>query len=113
MQVRYEELPEASRQELADALERGDDQATRLALLCVVQSDPDWRWCQSTCLELLLHDAWEVRAAAATSLGHVARLHGQLDLEIVLPALREALKDEKIAGYARDAMDDLEVFVPE
>jgi hypothetical protein len=44
-------------------------------------------------------------------LGHLARIHGQLDLERVEPRLRELRADPEVAGSAEDALDDIERFM--
>lgn len=49
--------------------------------------------------------------AAAISLGHLARLHGQLDLAIVMPELKKLAADSGTDGQAQDARDDIRTFL--
>lgn len=108
--MRYERVPESTRQELDDALTRGDDDAAQATLLSLGLHDPDGEWVQNRCLELLNHPSWALRSVAATCLGHVARIHGKIDRDRVLPALRKALKDRRTEGYAEQAIEDIETF---
>jgi len=44
-------------------------------------------------------------------LGHVARIHGQLDVQKCVPAIRELLDDARTRGKAEDALEDIETYV--
>ncbi len=79
--------------------------------MSVALNDPDWRWAQSKCLDLLDNESPDVRGLAATCLGHIARIHRQLDKEKVLIALREHLDDSTISGQIADALDDVDMFL--
>jgi hypothetical protein len=71
----------------------------------------DAAWVQEQCLRLASHrDVW-VRRNVATSLGHLARLHGSLDLKRVLPLLQAWQREPAVAGAAADALDDIAVFM--
>lgn len=108
--MEYREVPPARRDELQRALTGGDDDAVQEALVSLALHDPDGTWVQDQCLALMDHPSWQVRATALTCLGHVARLHGSIDVGRVLPVLRSALHDPRTAGYAEQAMDDIETF---
>jgi hypothetical protein len=47
---------------------------------------------------------------AAICLGHLARIHGTLDLDVVEPALERVLRDPNTTGDVQDALDDIRVF---
>ena len=81
------------------------------ALVSVALNDSDWRWAQNKCLEFLSNESPDVRGLAATCLGHIARIHRQLDKEKVLIALREHLDDNIISGQIADALDDIDMFL--
>lgn len=55
-----------------------------------------------------------LRMNALHCLGYIARVYGRLDLDVALPLLREGENDPvpDVAAAARDALDDLEVFLP-
>jgi hypothetical protein len=55
-------------------------------------------------------DVW-VRRNAATSLGHIARVSGHLDLDRAVPALLSLMADPEVYGEADDALDDVENYL--
>jgi hypothetical protein len=90
-------------------------QADRIcpALVAVAFHEPDWRWAQERCLELIGSEDPDVSGLAATCLGHVARIHRILDMERVRKALHSRIQDPLIAGRILDALDDIEMFAHE
>jgi hypothetical protein len=98
----------------ADAEEklRSADSTSRVdALLALAFYDSDWRWVQDRCLSMLDDPHVDVRAMAALCFGHLARIHRQLDLDRVIPALKAVLDTPVVGAKARDALDDIEVFI--
>lgn len=81
------------------------------ALIRITYHDPDWRWVQDTCIELANHSDPQVSGLAVTCLGHLARIHGVLDLEKVLPTLRKLRAHPKISGRVADALDDIKMYL--
>jgi hypothetical protein len=80
------------------------------ALVRLVHSDVDPKAAQARCIDAASSPHLAVRQAAATCLGHLARLHGKLDTAKVMPVLRRLLKDPGTQGVAEDALDDLQTF---
>jgi hypothetical protein len=105
----YREPHPITRKEAEAAFASADSEEITLALVSVAFHDPDWRWVQDQCLHFAQHDVANVRQVAATCLGHVARIHRQLDLEKVLPVLQELSHDPEI--QVEDALDDIQMFV--
>lgn len=95
-----------------DALASADVKVVCEALVSVAFGSPDWRWAQDICLSFLRNESPDLRRLAATCLGHIARIHGQLDKEAVVLALRECLQDPDIFGQVEDALDDIRLLVP-
>lgn len=83
-----------------------------LTLVRLAFHDSDWRWVQSRCLEYSGHPDADVRGAAVTCLGHIARIHRQLDLDEVLPVLERLHRDPDLFGHAEDSLNDIEHFMP-
>jgi hypothetical protein len=52
-----------------------------------------------------------VRGMSALCLGHLARIHRQLDLDRVLPILHGLEADQDIGWRVGDALDDIESFL--
>ncbi|TME29876.1 MAG: hypothetical protein E6I66_10580 [Chloroflexi bacterium] len=108
---RFQKVDPISRETAAKVFTEGGAEARAAALLSLAYHDPDWRWVQNTCLELFGDRSVEVRAMAALCLGHLARIHRSLDLERVLPALESQVDDPVVGPRARDALDDISVFM--
>lgn len=72
--------------------------------------DPDWRWVQNRCIAVAYHDSAVIRSSSAICFGHLARIHGTLDLELVEPVLRRLRQDSvaSVAGNAVAAQDDID-----
>lgn len=84
-----------------------------MALLRLSLHDSDPKWLEVTVLPYLRHEHHWVRGVAAMCLGHVARLHGDLNLEVVVPAISDLLNDpvRETRGKAEDALEDIEMYV--
>lgn len=108
----YREPDPATRRSLQDALSAGSADRISEAIIGLVLTDPDLFWLQDQCMGLLHHEDYRVRGAALTSLGHLARIHGQIDRAKVEPVVRTFLEDPVLAGRAEDALDDFDVFAP-
>jgi hypothetical protein len=107
----YSEPVPVSREEFKTALDTGDGLTIAKALVGLAFHSPDWQWVQDTCLALLDHDDLGVRAAAITCLGHLARIHHQLDTSRVLPRLLVLVDDPDLGGRVEDALDDIQAAV--
>lgn len=105
--VEYHEIFPMDRAGIERLLESGNEKAIIDALLSAAFYERDWQWVQETCLRFLDHPAKWVRWNAATCLGHIARIHKKLDLEIVLPKLLAAKNDIEIASNVDDTLDDI------
>jgi hypothetical protein len=109
--MQYREVQERDRQEI-ELLLRSPEKMDRLdALLSATHHDPDWRWVQNRCLDFLSHADYQERSLAATCLGHLARIHKELDIELVLSALAPLKNDPLIGSSVQDALDDIRLFV--
>lgn len=98
--------------ETVDAeLDSGDPERIREALVSLSLNDPDWSRVQELCLKYAASPDAGIRAICATCLGHLARIHGHLDLDRVLPVLRTLIDDPLTEGYAETAFDDLNMFI--
>src|SRR4051812_11684801 len=109
--MRYHNPRPIERSEAVAALASSKSQVVTDALIRLALHDADWPWVQARCLEALDNPEVAVRRTAATCLGHLARIHRQLDLIVVLPALRRLQGDPDAAGTAEDALDDILTFV--
>ena len=109
--MKYVELEPTSRAQLAQELDSGDRDRVSTALVQAALHDHDRCWLEDLLATYLEHsDPW-IRGVAATCTGHVARIHGDLDLARMLPLLRRLLTEEETLGRAEDALSDIDVFV--
>ncbi len=107
----YETLDPISREDTERALASGGADVVCRALVTSALHDDDWRWVQEQCRRLARDPRAQVRGCAVTSIGHLARLHGELDLDVILPLLEELVHDPEIGGRAEDALGDIRMFV--
>ena len=105
----YEQPHPISREEAEAAFASDDPERIARVLVNVAFHDADWRWVQERCLGFVRDDVAAVRQIAVTCLGHLARIHRQLDLERVLPALDELSRDPAV--QIDDALDDIQMFI--
>ena len=108
---KYEQPGRASRGDLDAALESGDDALSAQALVGLVFHDDGWRWCQNKCLELLGHQSFRLRGIAITCLGHIARIHGQLDVALVQSELQRMRDEPGLRGAIEEAESDISIFI--
>lgn len=74
--------------------------------------EDDRHWAQTQCLKFARHDDSFIRGVAATGLAHIARIHGAIDEEEVVPVVRELLRDDpETRGKAQDALSDFSTFL--
>ena len=108
---RYQDVVPLSREEAAAAFATDEDAKVSEALVSITFHDPDWRWVQAHCLHFARHPSAAIRAVAATCLGHLARIHGLLDRDSVLPVLSQLAGDRETQGRAEDALEDIRRFL--
>jgi len=99
-----------SREHELTLLQSDNYEVSTKSLLAITFNDEDWKWVQDLCLDLINHPNDILSRLAVTCLGHIARIHGQIDKEKVLKALKEKMRDKKIAGYVEDAISDIQMF---
>jgi hypothetical protein len=109
--MEYREVLQRDRAEIESLLLSSESIRVKDALLSAAYYDSDWRWAQNQCLVFLSHDDYGIRSLAATCLGHIARVHRKLDLELVLPRLVELKNDPLIGSSVQDALDDIKFFL--
>jgi hypothetical protein len=109
--MKYEELQPISREEAQEELASGEQDRVCRAIIRLALYDPDPQWTQDRLVDWIeaASDPWS-RGVAATGLGHVARLHGQIDRGRVIPLLERLRDDPEIGAKIEDALEDIEKF---
>lgn len=110
MTDKYEEPEPITRAAYEYIVATGTEEARRSALVGLTLHGHCPDYVSGECLRLLRSSSWQMRAVAATCLGHLARIHGRLDSDGIRPALRALLDDPRTAGAAEDALEDIAMF---
>ncbi|MFL5540115.1 MAG: hypothetical protein ACJ8J0_14085 [Longimicrobiaceae bacterium] len=93
------------------ALDSGDPREISLALLRLALHGPDWKHAETLARGHATHPDVMVRRNAATALGHIARVHGRMDVDASLRLLHAMREDPEVTDWADAALDDFEMFL--
>ena len=105
--LKYVEIEPRPRQELEKMFASEDENAICDAMYSAAQHEPDWRWTQGELLKLLSHRSLLVRSGALIALGEVATFRGNIDVEIVLPAIYKLADDPALGPFVEDCVEDI------
>jgi hypothetical protein len=81
------------------------------ALIAAALHDPDRIFVETYIEKLLRNDDPWIRGVAAIAAGHVARIHRELNIDRIVPLIRDLLNDPRTSGNAQDALDDIGIFL--
>lgn len=109
--MKYHQISPISREEAEEIFIQGEPNSSCDALLGLTYYDSDWLWVQDKCLELIREADIQVKGCAINCLGHLARIHHRLELDKVVPVLKELSRDEVLRYKAEDALDDIDLFM--
>lgn len=109
--LKFENIQPLSRESAMEAFASGDSKRICDALVAIAFYEGDWQWVQGICLLFLENVNPDICSVAAICLGHIARIHRKIDKNIVIPAIRRKMMNEKIKGILQDALDDIETFI--
>jgi hypothetical protein len=109
--MRFEEAQPISREEAAQNLVGPDRDLISSTLVRLALHDKERPWLESLMVQFMRHEDPWIRGVAAMCVGHIARIHGQIDQTAILPLLQSLLNDPATAGKARDALDDIEIYI--
>lgn len=108
---KYENTLPIARKDAERALQTGNPEKICDALVRLAFHEKDRGFVEEKCLSFASHPDASVRGIVATSFGHLARIHGQLDEGRVIPVLEKMMADRELAGQAEDALDDIRIFL--
>lgn len=100
-----------SHEEAESVFRSGDSKEICATLVSLALNDTQWKWVQQKCIDYSDDPDPEVRGGAVTCLGHIARLHRELDVDVVVPVIQRLMHDPEVAGRAEDAWDDLSLYL--
>jgi hypothetical protein len=102
---------EVWRAEMLAEIQSGEVNRVIDGLLRLTLNDPDRGWVEDLLIAHLDKSFdMQIRSLVITCLGHVARIHGAITKERVLPLLRELERDPALGGIAEDALSDIAIF---
>lgn len=81
------------------------------AILRLALHGPDWKRAEELAREHAVHPDVMIRRNAATALGHIARVHGRMDVDASLRMLHAMREDPEVTDWADAALDDFEMFL--
>lgn len=105
----YEDLRPITREEYERVFRAGSPEEAVEALLRLAWHEAEPAWAERECVPSLSDTRGQVRKAAATGLGHLARRQKGLSAA-TLTRLRALKDDPETGGSIRDTLDDVEVF---
>ena len=111
--LKYREAISWSRAKVEAALAADDPELLLQAVIAVSMHEEDQKYAEALCVRLSRHPHFNVRGNAVLGFGHIARVHGKLEENVVQPLIAAALKDQEeyVRGQAHSAKDDTEHFL--
>jgi hypothetical protein len=111
--MHYDNTNPISQDEARRARDEGSDDELCDALISVVLNANNREWVEEFCVSCACHPSANVRGLVATCIGHIARIHRQLDIPRITLILRMLSQDPGITGRVQDAIDDIWTFMRE
>jgi hypothetical protein len=107
----YESIEEISKDEaerLFNILEGSD----LCRLLIGISSVEDWKWAQEIFFQYIYHEDIWVAKSSIISLGHLARISGNIDKKRVFKKFKLLkINRPELSGNIEDAINDIKIFV--
>jgi hypothetical protein len=111
--MKYNDIEKLSTVEVEAAILRNKPIELSTAVLSAALYADSAEWAQGVCERLATHPNENVLGNAILGFGHIARINGNLDENMVKPLIEAALRDdsEDVKGQAESAADDVELFL--
>lgn len=104
------QVVEKSIAELENHLKPDNKKEVTDAILYITFNTNDFNWTQNVITKMMDSDNEDVAGLAITCLGHIARIHGKIDKDRVIPLLKEKSQDPRFSGRVEDALNDIDMF---
>lgn len=109
--MKYETTKAISKLEVEAIFNKGVNHQIEKTLVSLAYHHKDWRWVQSICLFYAKNGQDSVKQTAILCFGHLARIHKQLDLNIVIPVLEELKSQNTLHGQIENTLDDIAIYI--
>lgn len=107
--MHYESPGSITPDEAEDVFLHGQPEDVSRALVSSALSGENREWLEQWIIRLSRHQDPAVRSTSAVSLGHLARLHGEVSREAV-KSVSDLREDALTAGAAENALEDIDIF---
>jgi hypothetical protein len=88
-----------------------DDVGEQVRAILTISWHDDWRFAQAVCFKYARHWNPYVRNISIVGLGHVARIHGAIDIGSVLELVGDLTRAGLDSGAFEAMFDDIMIFV--
>ncbi|AIX73176.1 MAG: hypothetical protein E6X23_05020 [Mixta calida] len=97
---------------LVELLNSGEPEKVADTLLYIAHNINDVEWAEEQFMRMANNPDEDISELALTCLGHIARINGRINKDVVIPFLEEKMKNssELISSRAEDALDDINMF---
>ena len=108
-ELTYEEIPRLTKDTAVSDLRSGEHPRVVRALLSLALFSQEQTWVKDICVEYARSPNENIRGIAILCLGHLARIHGTLDVDSVIPVFTNLLNDQSsfVSDYADIALSDV------
>lgn len=107
----YKNVTPIDRFEAIKAIKSGISEKVYDGMLSIAFFEQDVEWAQNIFIELFKGTDTKVSALAAICIGHLARIHGRINKDLVVGILKSRLNEKELAGEIEDALEDIDQFV--
>ena len=111
--MKYEEIEIKKNEDYFHLIKSGKTDNVIQGLLGLVHYGEGIRLIQDTLVKYSKSENENIRGIAILCFGHLARIDGQIDKELVLPIVNEGLVDNSsfVQSHSNSALDDINSFV--
>ena len=106
----YEDVRDLNRSQMYKDLLQGDAGDQVQALLSISQQD-DWHFAQDVCFKYARSLYPDIRRISITGLGHIARIHGAINMGSVWELVGDLRHTGRDDGAIEDMLGDIIIFV--
>lgn len=110
--MKYEPVKYFSDDEVERILREGTYEECCILPISVGEYNGDWKYAQDVCLKLMERKEDKIKANAILGLSYIARNHGFLEKEKILPYIERELRNNKKFYYEiKYAIEDINLFM--
>lgn len=104
------EFENKNKKELEEMFYSPDEYLSTNALLYAVFNINDFKWVQDICIKLINSQSKTMCLLAITCLGHIARIYGKIDGNVIYTLKKLSKGKGEKAGIAEQALGDIKMF---